>query len=299
MSLQKAYEWLQKTWWGIIVAYGVVSIVTFAVIQAFFLEPASVPENIPRLPALIHSRLFIHIILTLFISSYITLILELYLRRATWNKWIQNETDENYSSEFYRLTKGLRRIVHLLPSELTIRNWKITHSIEKDGSDVYREELTLIPNGEPVYFHFKRFLLPKNSVNGYPKISAENLLDNTPLVTFELERNERYVYYVILLDPPTTITTPKRIAITCERNGIWNNLIEQGEDEGIFTANHQADSITMEFIAPHGRKWKGFHPAPLIGEIRIASESISRVIWTLENVSPKKYVYQVFTDKSR
>ncbi len=296
MSLQEATEWLQKRWWGIIVAYGIVAALVYLSIWAL-IEPAGIPESIDQLPLVIKSRFFLHIILTLIISAYITLFLELGLRRANWNNALQSKDENKFALGFDRLTKGLRRIVHLLPSEMKVEDWRMTHEIDRDGTDTLREELTLIPFGEPVYFYFKRFLLPKNSSPIHFTVSAENIFDRTPLVAFELERNERYAYYVILLDPPTTITTPKRIAITCERIGIWNELVKRGEDEGTLTITHQADKLVMELIAPRGYKWKGFHPAPLTGEISIASESISRVIWTLKDVQPKKYMYQVFADK--
>ncbi len=201
------------------------------------------------------------------------------------------------TAKYNRLTAGLKRVVHLLPSEFSVADWRITHTIDDDGSDLLREELTIIPSNEPVYFYFKRYIAAWNAGEMAIKVSAENLKDNTSLSIFEVERIGGYVYYVILLDPPSTITSPKRIAITCEREQIWSLLLDQNESEGSFQASHQSDSIRMELLAPRGKKWKGFHPAPVFGDVEIeTSGSISRISWVLKNAQPRKYAYQAYLE---
>lgn len=201
------------------------------------------------------------------------------------------ETTSNHK----RLTKGLKRITYLLPTEFKINNWKIIHTIDEDGSDVLREELTLVPTSKPVYFYFKRYSLPQGPHDSAIRVTAENLLDNTPLAIFETEHSDKYNRYVILLDPPSTVTSPKRIAIKCVRKELWTGLVYESEKEGSIQATHKADSIQVELLAPRSKTWKGFRPAPSVGNVTIESSgSVSRVIWMMKNVQPKKYLYQAF-----
>lgn len=127
-------------------------------------------------------------------------------------------------------------------------------------------------------------------------VSVKNLVDNTDLVAFELERTEKEVYFVILLDPPSTITSPKTIEIKCGREGIWNSLLTEGMHDGSITITHECDFLEIEFQAPRGKKWKGLHPAPLIGNIQ---QDTSRIFWTLENIQPRPYTYEVFLEENR
>lgn len=192
-----------------------------------------------------------------------------------------------------RLTKGLKRIVYLLPAEFKISNWRIIHTIDEDGSDVLHEELTLMPTSKPVYFYFKRYSLPQEPNNLAIRVTAENLPDKTPLAVFEIEQSDKYNHYVILLDPPSTVTSPKKIAIKCVRKELWTGLVYESEEEGAIQATHKADSIQFELLAPRSKIWKSFRPAPSVGEVAIESSgNVSRVIWIMKNVQPKKYLYQ-------
>lgn len=220
-------------------------------------------------------------------------------------QWIQTSRAESIrlnilsdiTSKYSRLTKGLKRVVHLLPIDFRVADWKIIHTIEDEGLDVLREELTIIPSGDPVYFYFKKYAITSDLGNSVIKVSAQNINDKTPLSVFEVEQISGHIYYVILLDPPSTITSPKRIEIICERLGIWNGLINNNEAEGSLQANHPSDFIHIELLAPRGKKWKGFHPAPFLGEVKIdSSGSMSRASWTLVNPQPRKYTYQIFLE---
>jgi hypothetical protein len=128
------------------------------------------------------------------------------------------------------------------------------------------------------------------------KVSANSLMDNTPLAMFELERSEKFIYYAILLDPPVTAESAKRIVITCERTDVWNELISQGHDEGSFNASRHAKSLILELIAPPGQKWKALHPAPVVGDVKVVSDGLSRVTWTINDLTPNKYTYRVFME---
>lgn len=206
---------------------------------------------------------------------------------------------EGITSKYKRLTTGLKRVVHLLPSEFKVADWKMIHTIDDDGSDSMREELTIIPSNEPVYFYFKKYVVAWDAGDKAINVFAKNILDNTPLSIFEVERIGGYVYFVILLDPPSTTTSPKRIEITCVRERIWSSLIKDSETEGAFNANHSSDLIHVEILAPRNRKWKGFHPAPVLGKVELESSgSISRVLWTLKNPQPRKYTYQVYLESN-
>lgn len=199
------------------------------------------------------------------------------------------------SSNHKRLAKGLKRIAHILPAEFKINDWKMTHTIDEDGSDVLYEELTLTPTSKPVYFYSKRYSLPHEPNNSALRVTVENLLDNTPLAFFETDRSDNSIRYIILLDPPSTVTSPKRIAIKCIRKELWTGLIYESEEEGAIQTTYKADSLQIELVAPRSKTWKGFRLAPSFGDVKIeSSSSMSRVIWIMKNVKPKKYFYHAF-----
>jgi len=77
---QKPMEWLRRTWWGLIVAYLILASGLYFVIWQFA-EPLGIPNRVEILPELIKSRVFIHLTLTLVLAAYITLLLDLYVRR--------------------------------------------------------------------------------------------------------------------------------------------------------------------------------------------------------------------------
>ena len=133
--------------------------------------------------------------------------------------------------------------------------------------------------------------------NGIKVYAIIDMSDKTPLVVFETEKTNNSVTYMMVLDPPSTKTAPKRISITCERQGIWNNLIKRGQEEGSITPTYKVDSIDLELIAPRDTRWKAIHPAPIAGEVKIEMlGSLSRAMWNLTNPPLKKYNYRVFLD---
>ena len=83
--LDKAQEWLQRHWWGIIIAHLFIIVTVFLVIWNFA-EPVGIPDNIEQFPSVFNTRIFLHVVLTLLISAYITLFLDLQLRRANEKK---------------------------------------------------------------------------------------------------------------------------------------------------------------------------------------------------------------------
>jgi hypothetical protein len=84
-GLEKAWQWLQKHWAGLIAAYVLVCIGIYITVWVF-IEPLGLPERVAweNLPAFMRHRAFIYVILTLLIGAHITLILELLFRQRTW-----------------------------------------------------------------------------------------------------------------------------------------------------------------------------------------------------------------------
>jgi hypothetical protein len=81
--LKDARLWLQKHWWGLIVShfllFGGVYLAIWAIV-----EPLGVADNFEKPPDFARFRIFYHLILTVIIAAYITLILDLYFRRNFW-----------------------------------------------------------------------------------------------------------------------------------------------------------------------------------------------------------------------
>jgi hypothetical protein len=198
------------------------------------------------------------------------------------------------TTDFAQLLNILRRIANIhrgTPADFRADDRHIVYSINETGDDVFREELTLIPSKDPVYFLFKRYTRATAALN----ISAESLSNGTPLSVFELERSDKDVQSVVLIDPPSTLEKPQRIAIVCRRSAIWTDLVQHQEDEGSLRLSFQTNVVEVEFLAPNGKKWKGFIPVPHIGSIKIDSSlNASRIIWRIENPPARVYSYRVF-----
>jgi hypothetical protein len=146
---EKPLKWLQGHWWGLIVAYLLVLVSAYLVIWQL-IEPLNIPESLKALSDLATSRIFIHVILSLLVGAHLTLILDIVLRR---NLWLNSQAQPAAPiPENTRFALGLKRMVHLLPRELKIESWKITHTVQRDGADNLREELTLLALKEPVFF---------------------------------------------------------------------------------------------------------------------------------------------------
>ncbi|MCA9925230.1 MAG: hypothetical protein KC421_22810 [Anaerolineales bacterium] len=82
---EQPISWLKKHWWGLIVAHFLILVTVFLLIWQFA-EPLGIPDNISRLPSFATSRVFLHLLFTLIIGSYITLALDLMLRKSLENE---------------------------------------------------------------------------------------------------------------------------------------------------------------------------------------------------------------------
>jgi hypothetical protein len=81
---EKAWKWLHGPWWGLVVAHFIILCLTYLLIWQFA-EPLGIPDTIDNLPAFVKLRAFFHVTLTLLIGAYITLILELVIRKKKAN----------------------------------------------------------------------------------------------------------------------------------------------------------------------------------------------------------------------
>lgn len=204
------------------------------------------------------------------------------------------ETYNKLRISYNNLTKAINRVQDI---DLTLSDWIISHTILENGTGILKEELTIVPFADPVVYYYKRINLAPNSDPEKIKFHVVNTSDNTPLEFYEVSVTEDSVKYMIILEPPSTLNTPKRISIICEREKIWEDLLKKGQDTGYFNANYKADNLRMELIAPPIKKWKAFHAAPSTGKVNIEMlGGVSRVTWEIQNPSIKKYNYRVFLD---
>lgn len=123
----KPIEWLNKNWWGLIVAYVLVLISIYFLIWQFA-EPLSIPDNFESLPEFAKSRIFIHIILTFLIGSHIVLILDLVIRKKKWKihqipeyEWVLLgvwKGEYAYKDKRREITLNLYSVDHTLQAEI-------------------------------------------------------------------------------------------------------------------------------------------------------------------------------------
>jgi hypothetical protein len=195
-----------------------------------------------------------------------------------------------------RLLDVMRRIVNLQqydPTDCKTFDWKMIHSISDDGGGRLYEELTLIPTGQQrVYFYFiKHTFEPDDGTHPPITISASSLTYNKSLAVVEIDRSASDARCVVVLDPPSTPKEHHRIAIECQRPGIWGKLVKQDEDDGYFRSSYETNLLRLEFIAPPGKKWTQFNPGPGTGTFNIETTTHSRIIWTIDNPPIKLYNY--------
>ena len=72
--IDKALNWIERGWWGVIGAYIVVFVTTFVAIWAV-LEPMGVGERIDLSSTFATSRIFVHVLAAVVISAHIVIVL--------------------------------------------------------------------------------------------------------------------------------------------------------------------------------------------------------------------------------
>jgi hypothetical protein len=87
-----ATKWLEKHWWGVLIAYPIIFASVYLIIWSAA-EPLGIPEKLEALH-LDTLRIFYHIVATLLISSHTILILEIYLKKKHWAEK-ENAQDTN------------------------------------------------------------------------------------------------------------------------------------------------------------------------------------------------------------
>jgi hypothetical protein len=202
-------------------------------------------------------------------------------------------------ADYSQLLKALHRIVQLQEGSQTdykTDNRHIVHQIAEDGGGLLREELTLTPNRKPIYFHVVTYSSSVNRASNRAEIEvkAESLTYDVPLTVLEIERSSNSGRYAIAVDPPSTTEQPHRIAIECRRPSLWKTLMVNGEDSGYFGIAYPSDTVSVEFMAPQGKKWKSFRPGVYVGESKIESTmNGSRIVWNIPEPPIRRYDYRL------
>lgn len=213
------------------------------------------------------------------------------------NSLLLSRFRETYDQLTHSYNNLLKVIDRLQDAEFTLSDWSISHTVYENGNGALKEEVTIIPVSEPVIYYYVRYSVSHNSDREEIKLSVVNASDDTPLDCYEVSTTENSVKYMIVLDPPSIISAPMRISITCERVRVWSDLIKHGRSEGSLNAKYKADSIRIELFAPRASKWKALRPAPSIGDVKIDMVgNLSRATWKITSPSIRKYNYRVFLD---
>ena len=291
---RKPLEWLQRNWWGITIAYLIVFVTIYLAIWQLA-EPLGVPDEIEKFPQFVSSRVFIHLLITFVIAAYVTLFLDIGLRRIYWQEMNPHLFGLSNTQRVFRILQRL----YFLQEDITIGKWRLVYTVDENGNDFLREELVVIPVRCKGYFYYKGYSIHDNAPRGFTmNVSARNPIDETPLDVIELSRNEGKIRYAIFLDHPSEENQLSPLTIECKRLGEWKELIETGNAHGSLGVTHVTSELSIEFIAPRGKKWKAFHRTPSIGAYRIdfSDNNLSRVVWQISDLSPRKLTYSLFLE---
>ena len=193
-----------------------------------------------------------------------------------------------------KLLRALRHIARS-QSRYGIKNWKITHVIDENGNESYREKCTIRSLGGSVFLYFKYFSITNNHYPGSVEVSGKDLRDDIPLSVIEFEKSKRSGHYGFVLEPPITVDQPKQIVVECKREGIWKELINTNQDEGFIEINWQTELIELIFIAPPGKKWQSFRPSNSVGNFSIEMVGdYSQITWVIQSPPIGKYNFALF-----
>lgn len=212
--------------------------------------------------------------------------------------WVKLRGLAKTAADYQRLLSVIRRLVQLeqVSTNYRLDGRQMVHKIDDKGNGTLYEEFTIVPTRDLVYFYSFGHTFKSDPEGGAEiKVTAKVSSDRTPLEVLEVDRSNNFVSYVVLLDPPSTAEKPKRIAIECTRKLIWGRLVQQNEDSGVFRLAHPSNTFQIELWAPPGKVWKGFHPTPEVGDVKMEpSPSPTRIVWTIADPEEKKYTYRVF-----
>ena len=194
------------------------------------------------------------------------------------------------------LLRVLRRIVELHQpsySQIIINDWNVIHSIDESGNGQLHEEFTLIPETESLYFYLLESNYLERDHESTIRITASNSESKVPLSLLQLGRSRGIVSHAVVLDPPATKKRPQRIAIDCGRKGIWKDLVEKGEDQGVLRLANKTNLLHFEFGAPKGRAWKGFNPTPDVGQSMTTPE---KIVWDISEPNAGRFSFKLFLE---
>ncbi len=118
--LKAAWDWLQCSRWGLVVAYSIVAVVCFTVLLAG-IQATSIPQDLTEIdgvtikgvPWLLTNRMFWHVTLALGLAALLTLILDLWFRGEVIRRYrkqgslIPTESIEAYTNAYSDFTKHL------------------------------------------------------------------------------------------------------------------------------------------------------------------------------------------------
>ena len=194
--------------------------------------------------------------------------------------------------ELASLLGVMRRIVELHQtaySQVGIRDWSVTHSIDEQGTGHLHEEFTITTEGQPVYFYLIESNYLEREYESTFSMAARN--EEVPLSLVKLRQTPSIVSHAIVLDPPVTKERPQRITIDCTRKFIWKDLVDRGEDQGVLRVTNKTNLLHFEFIAPRNRTWKGFNPTPQIGDVTIGP---AKITWNISEPETGRFSFKLF-----
>lgn len=208
-----------------------------------------------------------------------------------------NET----AAERKRLLNVLRRLTDLQQASTDFRldDRKVVHRIDGKGNGSLYEEFTIVPGQNEVFFYVIGPITFIEDPEGEAEVTvtANNLSDDTPLTVIEIDRSNKHVQFAIMIDPPSSATNPRRIAINCTRKLIWEGLLQNNADDGAFRLIYPSDTYQIELLAPPGKTWKAFQRTPEVGSVSMEpSSDCTRIVWTIASPAGIRYSYKVFVN---
>lgn len=81
--LARAKGWMQRVWWGSLVAYVNLLVVAYTLIWKW-IAPLGLPDVFPSGGWLFNTRWFFHIVVAVLVAAHGTIALDLSLRRGLW-----------------------------------------------------------------------------------------------------------------------------------------------------------------------------------------------------------------------
>lgn len=209
--------------------------------------------------------------------------------------WINGRHHHEIVADYTKAQQFIRKLADLNQVDFRYSKRQIVHSIQADGSGLLHESFTIIPKHGRFLLYLTRYgFHHRGTLPCKPAVNAWDANDKSPLSVCTLQQDEMSTRFAILLDRPSTVERPKRLNLTCVRQGIWEELLGDNQVDNYLSVERPCDELVLRFEAPLGRTWKSLRSTPSIGSVvKTTSKGAAALTWRMKNLKRVRLGYKL------